>query len=488
MTYLISLFSEYDFSALIFGVNVAIAFAIIFLERKNPSAALAWILVLFLFPIVGLLFYVIFSQNISRQKIYKLSDGEKDRIRTELVTQMEEIKSDRFLFKNRTAERWKHMVKLNLVYGYSYLTQNNKVEMIVDGKKMFYQLIRDIKNAKDSIDVEYYIIKDDMVGKHFLDMLTQKAEEGVEVRLLMDAIGSRFITDKKLKRFIAAGGRTAYFFKPKLKFLTLKLNYRNHRKIVIIDKKIAYTGGFNIANEYLGFKKRFGYWRDTHLRISGGAVLDLAGTFLLDWRFASKNQKEVLPQQYFSQVDNPGDSPVQIVTCGPNSVREEVKRSMMRMITYAQKNVYLQTPYFIPDASMLESLKMAAQSGVDVRIMIPCKPDHFFVYWATLSYCGELLRSGARVFIYDNGFLHAKTLVVDGEVATAGSANFDRRSFRLNFEANAFVYDEQFAKSMEEQFALDMKHGHELTLSDYNNRKNRIKFKEAVSRLLSDIL
>ena len=169
-------------------------------------------------------------------------------------------------------------------------------------------------------------------------------------------------------------------------------------------------------------------------------------------------------------------------------MREEIKRSMMRMITYAEKTVYLQTPYFIPDPSMLESLKMAAQSGVDVRIMIPCMPDHIFVYWATYAYCGELIRSGARVYIYDSGFLHAKTMVVDGEVATVGSANFDRRSFRLNFESNAFVYDEGFAKKMDDQFMKDIEHGHELTLEDYNNRSVIIKFNEAISRLLSDIL
>lgn len=488
MTYYISIFSEHDYSVFIYSINLVIAFTIIFLERKNPSATLAWMLVLFLFPVGGLIFYLILSQNISRQKIYRLSDSEKKMIGSSLRQQMTEITEDRFPFENETAAKWKHMVKLNLVYGLSYLTQDNEIELLCDGKTMYHRLLRDIKNAKESIDVEYYIIKDDMVGRKFLRVLTQKAEEGVEVRLLMDALGCRFINDYKLKDFLAAGGKAAYFFKPKLKCLNFKLNYRNHRKIVVIDKAIGYMGGFNIANEYLGFKKKFGYWRDTHIRIRGGSVIDLAGIFVMDWRFASKEKVE-LTKSLFMQGDAVGGkSPVQIVSCGPNSVREEIKRSMMKMITYAEERVYLQTPYFIPDSSMLESLKMAAQSGVDVRIMIPCMPDHIFVYWATIAYCGELIKSGARVFIYDNGFLHAKTMVVDGEVATVGSANFDRRSFKLNFEANAFVYDRPFAAKMEAQFLEDMQQSHELTLEDYSKRTLIIKFKEAISRLLSDIL
>lgn len=487
MTYFISFFTERDWTAFIYSINLIIALAIIFLERKNPAASLAWILVLFVLPVAGIFLYMMLSQNISRQKIYRLTDSEKSVLTEELKYQAESLENGKLEFTNETAHKWKHMIKLNQVYGASYLTQNNDIEIFDDGKKMFHKLLRDINHATKSVNVMYYIIKDDMVGKKFLEALTEKAREGVEVRLLMDAMGCRFINDRKLHDFIAAGGKVAYFFKPKLKYINLKLNYRNHRKIVIIDGKEGYTGGFNIANEYLGFKRKFGYWRDTHIKIRGGAVQDLNATFVMDWRVASKEPIE-LTDVYFNPMNERGDTPIQIVSSGPNSVREEIKRSMMRMITYAEKTVYLQTPYFIPDPSMLESLKMAAQSGVDVRIMIPCMPDHIFVYWATYAYCGELIRSGARVFIYDGGFLHAKTLVVDGEVSTVGSANFDRRSFRLNFESNAFIYEREFARRMERLFENDMESGHELTLEDYRNRSVVIKFKEAISRLLSDIL
>lgn len=487
MAYFIGLFSAHDYSVLLYSISLLIAFAIIFLERKNPAASLAWILILFILPVIGIFLYLLLSQNISRQKIYRISEYEKKMMGKELAAQTDKLERPDFFFANSAAEKWKRLIKLNQVYAQSYLTQNNAIDLLTDGKDMFERLLSDIERAEESISVMFYIVKDDSAGKRLIEALTRKASQGLEVRLIMDALGSRFINDWVLRDFLAAGGKAAYFFKPKLKYLYLKLNYRNHRKIVVIDRKIGYVGGFNIAREYLGQKKRFGYWRDTHIRISGNAVQDLETQFVLDWRFAS-GESISLRETLLGEVSSVGKTPVQIVSSGPNSVREEIKRSMMRMITFAEKSVYLQTPYFVPDPSMLESLKMAAQSGVDVRIMIPCMPDHLFVYWATYSYCGELIRSGARVFIYDAGFLHAKTLVVDGEVSTVGSANFDRRSFRLNFETNAFIYEETFAGTMEDKFLADAAKGRELTIADYEARSFVIKFKEAVARLLSDIL
>ena len=269
--------------------------------------------------------------------------------------------------------------------------------------------------------------------------------------------------------------------------INIKLNYRNHRKIVVMDNEIGYIGGFNIAKEYLGLKKKFGYWRDTHLRVKGSGVQDMNARFLVDWRFAS-GEAIPLEEIYYTPFRKMGNTGMQIVSSGPDSTKEEVKRAYMKMITSAQKSVCLQTPYFVPDASIQESLKMAALSGVDVKIMIPCMPDHIMVYWATYWYVGDLLRSGVRVFIYDNGFLHSKTIVADGQVASVGSANFDRRSFTLNFEANAFIYDSKVAGKLEDRFVEDMTLCHELTLEDYQNRSGWIQLKETIARLLSDIL
>ena len=472
----------------IYAINILMIIAVIFAERKSPSATLAWIMVLAFVPIIGFVFYLVFNQNIARIKINRLTENEKYVVSHALKKQMQEMDNPRYAFHCPTTRNWRHLIKLNQVYGHAFYSENNQVELITDGMTLLDRMMRDIQGAKDTINMEYFIIKKDFVGMSLIELLTQKAKEGVTVRLLLDSMGCRTINEHVLKDYLAAGGKVGFFFKPKFKIFGLKLNYRNHRKIVVIDHKIAYTGGYNIAKEYIGQKKKFGYWRDTHIRLTGDAVADLNGRFILDWRFTTKEQLQ-LEAARMAEGETPGHIGVQIVSCGPESPSEEVKRAMMRMITFAEKRVYLQTPYFVPDPSIVESLKMAVQSGVDVRIMIPHMPDHVFVYWATYSYVGELLRSGARAYIYDDGFLHAKTLVVDGEVGTIGSTNFDNRSFRLNFETNAFIFDKDFAQQMERAFIHDMAHhGHELTYADYLKRGKLIKFKEAISRLLSDIL
>lgn len=468
-------------------VNLVIALAIIFLERKNPSATLAWIMILFLLPAVGIILYAFLSQNISRQKIFRLTKSEEEVIGSALAQQIKEIDNREFEFTTEEAVRWKDMIKLNQTYANAFLTQDNRIFLMTDGMHMFDSLINDIRSAQSNINIMFFIIKNDFAGRKLIDELTKKAKEGIEVRLLIDAMGGRQISRKDLSELKEAGGKYAFFFPPKFKYLNLKLNYRNHRKIVVIDSEIGYIGGFNIGKEYLGQKKKFGYWRDTHLRVLGSGVQDINARFLLDWRFAAK-ENIVLSEAYYSKVISAGITGLQIVSSGPESGKEEVKHTYMKMITSATKNVYIQTPYFVPDASILESLKLAALSGVDVRIMIPCMPDHMFVYWATYAYVGELLDSGIRVFIYDNGFMHAKTMVVDGQVASIGSANFDRRSFRLNFEANAIIYDASEAYKLEAIFENDITHCHELTKALYQKRSILIHFKESISRLLSDLL
>lgn len=472
---------------ILLAIDFILAFVIIFLERKNPSATMAWLCILFLLPVAGIFLYALLSQNIARQRVYKLSKDEKWAIDKIVHDQSEEMDKGSFAFSTKEGKVWRDMVKLNQTYGNAYYTQNNSIRIITDGNEMLDSMLADIENAEHSVNVQFYIIKNDFAGQRLLNLLTKKAAEGLEVRLLMDPVGCRTIFDKTLREFKKAGGKYAFFFKPKLRLANMKLNYRNHRKIVVIDGEIGYVGGFNVGREYLGQKKKFGYWRDTHLRIMGGAVNDLYGRFILDWRTASKEDFPLNRVMFTPPVDA-GETGIQIVSCGPDSAREEVKRAFMKMITSAQENIYIQTPYFVPDGSILESLKMAAQSGVDVRVMIPCMPDHIFVYWATYSYVGELLRSGCRVFLYQNGFLHAKTIAVDGEISSVGSTNFDIRSFKLNFETNAFIFDGDKTRRLEEIFEKDIENSEELTLAAYKKRSLIIKFKESISRLLSDIL
>jgi len=477
--------------AITYFLNFIISMAIIFLERKNPSATLAWILVLFAVPIAGIFLYIVFSQNINRYHIFKLSPIEEDAVDRILASQISYMESGEYQFPNDVTKTWEHMIKLNQTYGQAYLTENNEIELITDGKQMYHNLMNDIRHAKKSINVEFFIVRNDIVGKKFIELLTRKAQEGVEVRFLMDAMGSRMINDYILRDFAKAGGKYSFFFKPLVKYMFVKFNYRNHRKITIIDDEIGYIGGFNIGREYLGYKERFGYWRDTHVRLRGDSIVALNQRFYLDWRYASKEKINLLerciPNDY-TVGRAMGNNPIQIVSCGPESRKQEIKQSLLRMVTYAKKNIYIQTPYFVPDNTLFDTLYMAANSGVDVRIMIPCMPDHPFVYATTLSYVGELLEAGVKVYIYENGFLHVKTMVVDGEVATVGSANFDRRSFILNFEANAFVYKKEFAEEMKKTFEDDIKLSKELTLEDYKNRGVWQSTKESISRLLSDVL
>ncbi len=478
-------------TTIVYFLNFIIAMVIIFLERKNPSSTLAWILVLFAVPFFGIFLYIIFSQNISRRQMFKLSPLEEETVDRSLASQISYMESGLYQFPNESSKKWEHMIKLNQTYGQAYLTENNEIELLTDGKIKYHRLMQDIRRAEKYINIEYFIVRNDSAGNKLIDLLVKKAAEGVEVRFLMDGMGSRMISEKKMKKLAEAGGQYAFFFKPIMKYLFINFNYRNHRKIVTIDDKIGYIGGFNIGREYLGLKDKFGYWRDTHIRIRGDSLVALNQRFYLDWRYASKEEFDIIdkciPDDY-EPGKKIGDNPIQIISCGPDSKKQEIKNGFLRMVAYAKKNIYIQTPYFIPDSALFDSLYMAAMSGVEVRIMIPSMPDHAFVYSTTLSYVGELLEAGVKVYIYENGFLHAKTMVVDGEVATVGSANFDRRSFILNFEANAFIYKKEFAEKMENQFKEDFKLCRELTLEDYQKRGVWQSIKESISRLFSDVL
>ena len=473
----------------IYALNLIIAVGLIFIDDKSPTATMAWIMVLFILPVIGLFLYVILSQNIARRQIFKMSEQEEQDLGTVVGMQKEAVREKLTDDPADLLFKWKDLITLNLDYADSLLTYNDSVEIICDGNKMFDRLCHDINNAQYTIKLCYFIVKDDFVGQKLIQLLTKKAKEGVKVRLLIDALGSRSIGWLDLREFKKAGGQYAYFFKPLVRHMYFRVNYRNHRKLAVIDNKIGYIGGFNIAKEYLGYKKKFGYWRDTQLIIKGNALTALNERFYMDWRYAS-GEKVDLHEQSVRYAYDPAseDIPIQIVSCGPESEKEEVKRAMMKMINNARKSIYIQTPYLVPDPPMLESIGMAARSGIDVRIMIPNIPDHPFVYRTTLYNAGKLIKEGARIYIYENGFLHAKTLTVDGEVCTAGSTNFDIRSFRLNFESNAFIYDRGVTEAMNAQFEKDLELSRPYTADDRANISIWEKLAESISRLLTEIL
>ncbi|WAA08738.1 cardiolipin synthase [Fervidibacillus albus] len=474
--------------SIIFLLNFILAIAVVFLERRDPSATWAWLLVLFFIPLLGFILYLVLGQNLARKKLFFWEDLKKIGFERKIQQQTEQIRDGSYPLSTTEEKTHRDLMNLFLSNNNALLTEDNEVKIFTDGTEKFQSLFRDIEGAKDHIHLQYYIFRDDHLGKELIDLLTNKAQQGVKVRVLYDEMGSRRIKKRSFNKLIEAGGEVEVFFPSKIPFVNLRINFRNHRKLVIIDGKITYVGGFNVGDEYLGLNQKFGYWRDTHLRIVGNAVHAAQIRFILDWNQASTRNDIVYMKNLFPDIDHSGNIPMQIVTSGPDSEWEQIKYGYIKMITSAKKSIYIQTPYFIPDSSILDALRIASLSGVDVHIMIPNKPDHMFVYWATYSYIGELLKTGVKVFIYENGFIHAKMIVVDEETASVGTANIDVRSFKLNFEVNAFIYHKETAKQLVDIFKKDMELSRKFTYKDYRKRPFIIRFKESVSRLLSPIL
>ncbi|WP_436945232.1 cardiolipin synthase [Staphylococcus xylosus] len=471
-----------------FILNLVFAFTIIFMERRSAGSIWAWLLVLVLIPILGFIIYLFVGRQIQRDHIFSLDEEDKIGIEMIVSEQLEALKNDDFSKGNHQIVKFKDMVQMLLYNNAAFLTTDNEIKIFTDGKEKFDSLLKDIDEANDYIHIQYYIFRNDSLGERILNALEQKLEQGIEVKMLYDDMGSRGLSLKDFKSFRKNGGQVEAFFPSKLPLINLRMNNRNHRKIVIIDGHIGYVGGFNVGEEYLGKKKKFGYWRDTHLRIVGDAVNALQLRFMLDWNSQATRDNLKYADRYFPDVDSGGTIGVQIASSGPDETWEQIKYGYLKMIASAKQSIYIQSPYFIPDQSFLDAIKIAALGGVDVSIMIPNKPDHPFVYWATYNNVASLLDAGVNIFHYNNGFLHSKTLVIDDEIASVGTTNMDYRSFTLNFEINAFIYDTHIAKELRLAFEKDLEVSYRLTQEIYEQRSLWIKFKEGISRLLSPIL
>ncbi|MFD2615351.1 cardiolipin synthase [Paenibacillus gansuensis] len=475
-----------DLISLLPLINIVFAGAIIFLERRNAAVTWAWLMVMFFLPYIGFILYLLLGQNLSRRKIYRIKKKQRMLIQSHVQHQKEELKHGEMKFHDPAMTEYRDMMYMNLVSSQSIFSQDNEIELFTEGNQKFDALFKDIAEAQDHIHLIYYIVHNDHLGQRLVQELEKKARAGVQVRLLYDAIGSNRTPKSLFDSLIAAGGEVGVFFPSKIPYFNLRLNYRNHRKMAVFDGKIGYIGGFNVGDEYLGLNKHFGFWRDTHLRVQGGAVGQMQALFLLDWSLATG--LNVFDGDCFPKLEGTGKTGMQIVSSGPHSEMQQIKNSYIKMIHSAKKSIYLQTPYFIPDESLITALTIAAASGVEVKIMLPSQPDHKLVYLASFSYLGELLEAGVRCFLYEKGFLHAKTMVVDGKVASVGTANIDIRSFKLNFEVNAVLYDTASASRLKRVFEVDMLHSHELTVDAYRKRSYLAKFKESCVRLLSPIL
>ena len=476
-------------------LNIIVAAWVVFTGRKTPGVTWAWLFVIIMLPYIGIILYMMLGFDGRKRSKFvakRIRDTENYReffglsqSGNDFINEQMDILKRSTLADNPGAIKLDEIVYLNMIAGRAAYTEGNDVQVFTEGGPKFDALVADILSARNSIFLQYFIVRNDSLAKRIVEALTSRAREGVQVCVLIDGLGCIFTRNSTFAPLISAGGEVATFMPLRLG----ALNYRNHRKIAVIDGRIGYIGGFNIGNEYLGLSKRFGFWRDTHLRIRGDAVHQLTLSFIMDWNFAQEKTHLALSSDLFPANNvQPGTSALQVLSSGPDTEWSSIQYAYMKMINSANSQILIQSPYFIPDDSILEALRIAALSGVDVRIMIPGHPDHPFVYWAALSYLGELLKAGVRCYEYEHGFLHTKVMVVDECIASIGTANLDVRSFRLNFEINTIIYDRQLAAETAAQFHKDAKKCTEITKAWYDARPRSVRIREALSRLVSPIL
>lgn len=469
-------------------VNFFLLIGMVFLERRKPENIIAWLTILTFLPIIGFVIYIIFGSGLSvrtRRMIRKKSISERDIIRNiEGIQTLDEARVNDELIDNR------ELVSMCYNYG-SYPLPGNDVKIFTQGEETIKTLKNDLLQAKSSINIEYYIFANDRIGKEIMRILCDKAREGLDVKLIYDSIGSRKAPRRFFSQLEKAGGQIGEFFPPfmHIRLLNLKVNYRNHRKIVVIDGKIGYTGGVNLREDHLGHDKKLTPWRDTHLRIMGSGVYGLQNIFLDDWRYCKNDStppRLYLENGYFPSPKICGDATLQVLASGPDSQVQKIKETFVKMITCAKERVYIQTPYFIPDDVFFAALRIAVRSGIDVRIMVPRKPDKRTVYLATLSYLKEMSQMGVKTYLY-NGFLHSKMLLVDDNLLSIGTCNMDNRSFGLNFENTVIIYSKKLNKEHFKTFEDDLKNSQEVNINYFQKKNSLTKMLQAIMRLLSSL-
>ena len=469
-------------------LNFFLLLSMVFLEKKKPENIIAWMTVLTFIPVGGFILYAIFGSGLSRRVrklIKKKAISERDIVRSiDGMQTLENARVDTAFHDDR------ELMTLCYNFGGTPLPGND-IKIFNDGKTKLEALKKDLLKAKRSINIEYYIFASDKTGKEVMKILCQKAREGVEVNLIYDSVGSRKTRRSFFRKLEQAGGKVGEFFPPfmGIRLMNWKINYRNHRKIVVIDGRIGYTGGINLRDDHMGKDKRLNPWRDTHLRIEGAGVYSLQNIFLDDWRYCTNDNTPpaiYLKNGFFPSPEIKGDAMIQSLSSGPDSRFPKIKEVYTQMITNAKERVYIQTPYFIPDESFFSALRIAIKSGIDVRIMIPRIPDKKTVYMATLSYLKEMSEIGAGIYLYD-GFLHSKTLLIDDNKVSIGTCNTDNRSFRLNFENTMIIYSKKINSTYKKTFENDMKNCQKVNINYFQKKRWITKFLQAVMRLLSSL-
>ncbi|WP_166246321.1 cardiolipin synthase [Paenibacillus turpanensis] len=469
---------------LLFIVQIA---TVLISEFRRPSKTVAWLTIIFMFPIFGfVMYYFLAAEYRQRRKVRRrgfrgLKEiGKLLRKRASTVQELNE-------FTNSAMRQERRLFGLLYNMPEAPITARNRTKVFTDAGPLYEDMLQAIEAAKHHIHFEFYIFRSDRIGRRFQEALIRKAEEGVEVRVIYDGVGSYKTKAEFWRRLEQAGIELQAFLPPVIALLDKRINYRNHRKILVVDGLVGFVGGVNIGDEYLGADPKLGYWRDRHLRLEGDSVYMLQQTFLTDWKFTGGSIPGAL-DSYMPEHCCTHSESVQIVVSGPDEHEDAIMEMVFAAITSAKERVWVVTPYFIPDASVLMALKTAALSGADVRIIIPGVGDSPLALFASLSYVEELLEAGARVYRYQKGFNHAKAFVVDHMVASTGTANLDMRSFFSNFEVNAVLFDVEAIAQLAAAIEQDLEDSREIVLSEFKRRGRLQRLKESGARLLSPLL
>ncbi len=469
--------------SLVFLITAIPVAVMIIMEKRSPFKTIAWVLVLILLPVIGLAFYMFFGQEHRKQKIFSRRGIKSLRAIRRLSTkQLREIEHTNLYLSPEVREK-KNIIRLLLNNSDSLLTTGNHCKILNNGTETFKAIFEAIKNAKRFIHLEYYIIDDDTIGNQLKDLLIKKRMEGIEVRIIIDDVGSWDLKEKFLRPLRRSGIEVYPFMKVRFPRLTSRVNFRNHRKILIVDGKIGFTGGINVADRYIQGKPKIGPWRDTHLQITGDAVATMQVVFAADWHFVTR--KNLSLEKYFMPLTEEIGTPIQITASGPDSDWESIGQAFFAAIMNAKEYVYLTSPYLMPPQNLVAALKTAALSGIDVRIIIPEKSDAVTPKWCSFSYVEQFLEAGIKIYFYQKGFIHSKTLMIDDIFSTIGTTNLDFRSLETNFEINAFIYEKKFTRLMVKHFTNDLRNSREIKLHEWEKRPWHFKLRESLAHIIS---
>ena len=472
-------------SAILDTVLVAAALFMLIRDGSKPIRIWSWILLIFFVPIFGAIAYFSFGMNLRKRKLFNIKRKiDYERFENFVAKYSNEAEKE-VMLRDDVTKNYVHLIRLLTRVNSSLLSFNNKVRILNDGPDTFEAIFEACEKAKEYIHLQYYIfIKGDLADR-FIEIFDRKIKEGVEVRLIYDAVGS-FEANQSHFRRLRQIGVAVHPFMPVRFGRLARLNYRNHRKILIVDGEVGFTGGINVDDKYIKDDPALGHWTDTHLRIEGMAVNFLHFVFLADWLFVS--QENLIKAAMLKYMDPVGDTPIQIVSSGPDTDYPNILQQYLYILYQAKKYVYIVNPYLVPDATLSMALKTVALSGIDVRIIVPERSESAMIHWTVRSYFKRFLDSGARIFLYQKGFIHSKVILSDDRLCSIGTANLDIRSFEQNFEVNALVYDQEMTLEMKAQVARFQADSRELTKAEHDARPNIDIIREKLAKLSSPLM